>query len=94
MMRATSAACIACPARSAMTCPAAACRSAPGRRSGRAPCAGSIRRQSADRRDSCTVSRLKQTAFSSVAPRISPMLRIWSSSQANPKVRAGAISEA
>ena len=41
-----------------------------------------------------TELRSKQTAFSSDAPRIRPMLRIWSSSYSKPNVRAGAISAA
>ena len=42
-------------------------------------------------RDSALPSRVKQTAFSSDAPRISPMFRIWSRSYSQPNVRAKAI---
>ena len=94
MMRATSAACIACPARSAITWPSSGLPS---------------KRQVADQIQRFVAAALVREAQSAgihdavaaeahrvieLAPRIKPMLRIWSSSHAKPNVRAGAISVA
>ena len=91
MMRATSAACIAWPARSAITCPSS------GRRQQRevadqierlVPATFVGRAHALGIQHSLAV---KQTAFSRDAPRISPIFRIWSRSTSHPNVRAKAM---